>query len=74
LPKKPFKSITTRKIELLKLVHSDLADFKNIMTKGGKKQYITFVDDCSRYTKVYLLKSKDEVKEMFLKYKDEIEN
>ena len=27
--KKPFKSITTRKTELLKLVHLDLADFKN---------------------------------------------
>ena len=39
-----------------------------------KKWYITFVDDCSRYTKVYLLKSKDEPDEMFLKYKVEVEN
>ncbi|XP_075074780.1 uncharacterized protein LOC142162334 [Nicotiana tabacum] len=57
--KKPFKNVTSRKTELLELVHSDLANFKNIVSKGGKKYYITFVDDFSRYTKVYLLKSKD---------------
>ena len=72
--KKPFKNVTTRKIELLELVHSDLTDFKNTMSKGGKKWYITFVDDYSRYTKIYLLKSKDEAEEMFLKYKAEVEN
>jgi len=44
------------------------------MSKGGKKWYITFVDDYSRYTKVYLPKSKDEAEEMFLKYKAEVEN
>ena len=32
--KKPFKSITTRKIELLELVYSDLADFKNTVSKN----------------------------------------
>ncbi|XP_070045426.1 uncharacterized protein [Nicotiana tomentosiformis] len=53
---------------------ADLADFKNTINKGGKKYYITFVDDFSRYTKIYLLKSKDEAKNMFLKYKAEVEN
>ena len=64
--KKPFKSTTIRKIELLELMHSDLADFKNIVSKGGKKWYVTFVDDYSRYTKVYLLKSKDEAEDCLL--------
>ena len=32
------------------------------------------MDDFYRYTKVYLLKSKNEVEEMFLKYKVEVEN
>ena len=72
--KKSFKSITIRKTDLLKFVHSDLAGSKNTMSKGVKKWYITFVDDYSRYTKVYLLKSKDKVEEMFLKYKAEVEN
>ncbi|XP_070054862.1 uncharacterized protein [Nicotiana tomentosiformis] len=58
--KKPFKNVTSRNTKLLELVHSDLADFKNTVSKGEKKYYITFVDDFLRYTKVYLLKSKDE--------------
>ena len=33
-----------------------------------------FVDDYSRYTKVYLLRSKNEAEEMFLKYKAEMKN
>ena len=44
------------------------------MTRGGKKYYVTFIDDFSRYTKVYLLKNKDEAFDMFLKYKAEVEN
>jgi len=47
-------SITTRKTQLLELVHSDLADFKNTISKGEKKWYITFVDDFSKYTRVYV--------------------
>ena len=54
---------------MLELVHSDLTDFKNTASKGEKMHCITFVDDCSRYTKVYLLRSKNEAEEMFLKYK-----
>ena len=59
--KKPFKAITaSRKIELLEQVHSNLADFKNIVSKGGKKYYFIFVDDYPRYTKKYHLRSKNE--------------
>jgi len=74
LLKKLFKSITTKKTELLELVHSDLANFKNTVSNGGKKWYIPLVDDFFRYTKVYSLKSKNEAKKMFLKYKAEVEN
>jgi len=33
-----------------------------------------FIDDYSRYTKVYLIKHKDEVFDMFLTFKLEVEN
>ena len=33
-----------------------------------------FVDDHSRFTKLYLLRSKDEALEIFIKYKSEVEN
>ena len=43
-------------------------------TRGGKKYFITFIDDCTRYCYVYLLNSKDEAMNMFLTYKAEVEN
>ncbi|KAK9017697.1 hypothetical protein V6N11_000703 [Hibiscus sabdariffa] len=69
-----FKSVSNRKTELLELIHTDLADFRNTESKGGKHYYITFVDDFSRYTKVYLLRTKDEAEKFFLIYKAEVEN
>ena len=44
------------------------------MTRGGKRFYITYIDDYSRYTSVYLLKNKDEARDIFIKYKNEMEN
>ena len=44
------------------------------MTRGGKRYYVTFIDDFSRYTKVYLFRNKDEAFDMFLIYKAEVEN
>ena len=73
ITKKSCKSVT-RESELLSLVHSDLGDLKHTMTRGGKNFYVIFVDDHSRFTKVYLLRTKDEVLEMFMKYKNEVEN
>ena len=35
---------------------------------------MTFIDDCSRYCYVYLLRSKDEALEKFMHYKNEVEN
>ena len=44
------------------------------MTRGGKRLYITFIDDYSRYTRVYLLRNKDEARDAFIKYKNKVEN
>ena len=44
------------------------------MTRGGKRFYITFIDDYSRYTRVYILRNKDETIDAFIKYKNEVEN
>ncbi|KAA0052346.1 ty1-copia retrotransposon protein [Cucumis melo var. makuwa] len=37
--KKPFKPVESRNIDLLELIHLDLADFKNTASKGGKNCY-----------------------------------
>ena len=44
------------------------------MTRGGKRYNVTFIDDFSRYTKVYLIRNKDKAFDMFLSYKIEVEN
>ena len=71
---KNLANLWKEKSELLGLIHTDLGDLKNIMTRGGKKYYIIFVDDYSRYTVLYLLRSKDEACDVFIKYKSEVEN
>ena len=63
-----------RSIEPLTLIHSDTCDLKYVQTRGGKKYLVTFIDDCTRYCYVYLLKSKDEALEKFMHYKNEVEN
>ena len=60
--------------EPLGLIHSDLCDLKFAPTRGGKRYFITFIDDCTKYCYVYLLNSKDKTMSMFITYKAEIEN
>lgn len=60
--------------ELLDLIHTNICDFKNFTTCGGKKYFVTFTDDFSRYTFIYLLSSKDKVFKKFTIFKAKVEN
>ena len=62
-----------RTTEPLGLIHTVLCDLKYLQTRGGKKFFVTFIDDCTRYCYVYLLRSKDEGLEKFKEYKLEVE-
>jgi len=42
-------------------------------TLGGHLYYVTFIDDHSRKTWLYLLKTKDEVFEKFMEFRSEVE-
>jgi transposase InsO family protein len=44
------------------------------LTKDGKKYFMTFIDDSTRYCYVYLLNTKDEALDFFKIYKAEVEN
>nr|KYP45023.1 Copia protein [Cajanus cajan] len=44
------------------------------MSRSGKNYFMTFIDDFYRYTKVYLIRHKDEAFDMFSSYKAEVEN
>ena len=57
--------VVVRNIELLELIHSDLCEFVGILTRGGNRNIITFIDDFSKYTIVYLLKNKSDAFEKF---------
>lgn len=63
-----------RACELLDLVHSDLAGPMEVESLGGNKYFLIFVDDCSRKTFLYLLKSKTEVFAKFKEFKALVEN
>ena len=70
--RKPFHNVV-RDSDLLDLVHSDICEFGGVLTKDHCRYFITFIDDCSRYCYVYLLKHKDEALDKFIMYKNEAE-
>ena len=65
--KNSFHSID-QNTEPLGLIHSDLCDLKFASTRGGKKYFVTFIDDCTRFSYVYLLNSRDEAMSIFITY------
>ena len=59
---------------MLELIHSDLCEFEGILTCGENRYIITFIDDFSKYTTVYLLKNKSDTFEKFQDFLKEVEN
>jgi len=51
---KPSFKTVERTSKPLELIHSDICDLKFAPTRGGKKYFITFIDDYTRYCQVYL--------------------
>ena len=45
-----------------------------MLRKGGKRYFMTLIDDSIRFCYIYLLKSKDEALHYFKIYKAEVEN
>ncbi|KAH9726106.1 hypothetical protein KPL70_008133 [Citrus sinensis] len=73
ITRSPFPKIE-KTSSLLHLIRSDVCDMHSNPSKGGKKYFVTFIDDFSKYCYVYLLHSKDQVLEKFKTYKNEVEN
>jgi hypothetical protein len=72
--RKPHKAAEERHLAPLELIHSDLCEMNGVLTKGGKRHFMTLIDDASRFCYVYLLKTKDEALDYFQIYKAEVEN
>jgi hypothetical protein len=67
------KNNTTRANKLLELIHVDIVG-PLPPSIGGSKYFITFIDDKSRFTYIFFLKSKVEFFEKFKNYKAMVEN
>jgi transposase InsO family protein len=72
--KKPFPISNNRSKEILDIIHSDVCGPMPVGSLGGSLYYVIFIDDYSRKTWLYLLKTKDEVFSKFQEFKAEIEN
>ena len=67
----PFPKVE-KKIQILELVHSNICELNGILTRDDKNIYfLTFINDFSRYTYAYLMRSRDEAFNFFKCYKVE---
>ena len=73
ITKTPHKSIV-RVTEPLDLIYYDICKFEGILTRNDKRYFITFIDDCSYYSFVHLMRNKNEAFNMFKLFLNEVEN
>jgi len=75
LSRKPFKPVgeiqSTRKLQL---VHSDVCGPMHTESIGGRKYFVTFIDDYTRCCSVYFLRHKYEVLEKFKEFEALVTN
>ena len=68
-PSLPFTKPGTRATEKLAIVHTDLCGPMPVMSLNNAKYLLTFIDDYTRKTFIYFLKTKDEVFNKFIEFK-----
>ncbi|KRY24863.1 Retrovirus-related Pol polyprotein from transposon TNT 1-94, partial [Trichinella britovi] len=56
----PFPKVANRAKKQIELIHSDICGPMPTATPNDHRYMMTFIDDYSRFTVVYLLKTKDE--------------
>jgi transposase InsO family protein len=71
--KLPFSASTRQSTSPLALIHSDVWT-SPIVSVGGCKYYVLFVDDHSRFAWMYPLRQKSDVFLCFMKFKSLVEN
>lgn len=72
--RKPFPKRGSRAKQLLEVVHADLAGKMECVSIGGSKYCLVIVDDYSRRTFTYMLKSKNQAFDRFCSFKRFVEN
>ncbi|WJX50083.1 hypothetical protein P8452_36436 [Trifolium repens] len=73
-PRDSFKNhLPMRSNEVLNVVHSDICGPIDVLSTGGNKYFLTFVDEFSRMTWLYHIKVKSEAFDVFKKFKALVE-
>jgi hypothetical protein len=72
--KAAFPSSDSRSKEILDLVHSDVCGPMSVPSTSGCRYYVTFIDDYSRRTWIFFMKTKDEVFSRFREFRALVEN
>ena len=74
--KKTFPNSDSQAKGILDLIHSDLCKPMSVTTQSGHLYFIAFIDDYSRKTWIYFLKSKDSDEELdrFREFRALVEN
>ncbi|GAU17358.1 hypothetical protein TSUD_232340 [Trifolium subterraneum] len=73
-PRSSFKSnLPMRSSEVLNVVHSDIYGPIDVLSTGGNKYFITFVDEYSRMIWLYHITAKSEAFEVFKRFKTLVE-
>ena len=67
------KKGATRSDELLEIIHTDICGPLSVPCFTGKKCFITFIDDLSRYGYVYLMHEKSQAIDIFEMFITEVE-
>lgn len=67
--RKPFMEMPLpRSSRPLEVIHSDVCGAMTPAAYNGKRYFVSFTDDCTHFTAVYMLSTKDEVLEAFETY------
>jgi hypothetical protein len=69
-----FLSSENRSKEILDLIHSDVCGPMTFASLNGYLYYVLFINDHSRKTWIYFLKTKDGILARFQELKDQVEN
>ena len=65
----PFNKSISSSIAPFDLVHSDVWGPSPVSTKGGSRYYVSFIDDFTRYTWVYLMKRRSNFLTIFCNFR-----
>src|SRR5579871_1204018 len=64
----------SRASNILELIHTDICGPMNYLSLGGAKYFIIFIDDKTRMTFIYFLKTKGEAFDKFKNFQALVEN